>query len=66
MATIDFDDSVDAATLASVLRANGILDVEPYRKLARNQIRVALFPAIEASDVERLTASVDHVLERLG
>ncbi len=63
VATVDFDDSVDAAALASVLRANGILDVEPYRKLARNQIRVALFPVIEADDVERLTKAVDYALE---
>ncbi|NUT12121.1 MAG: phosphoserine transaminase, partial [Nonomuraea sp.] len=48
-----------------VLRANGIVDTEPYRKLGRNQLRVAMFPAIEPSDVEALTACVDHVVERL-
>ncbi len=63
--TIDFDDSVDAAAVAAVLRENGIVDVEPYRKLGRNQLRVAMFPAIEPSDVEALTACVDHVAERL-
>ena len=63
--TVDFDDSVDAAEVAKVLRANGIVDVEPYRKLGRNQLRVAMFPAIDPADVEALTACVDHVVERL-
>ncbi len=62
--TIDFDSSVDAAELAATLRANGILDVEPYRKLGRNQLRVAMFPATDPSDVKALTACVDWVLER--
>jgi phosphoserine aminotransferase len=66
VATIDFDDSVDAATVAAVLRSNGIVDVEPYRKLGRNQLRVALFPAIDPDDVAALTRSVDHVLAELG
>lgn len=61
--TIDFDDTVDAAQLAKVLRANGILDVEPYRKLGRNQLRVGMFPAIDATDVELLTKAIDHVLD---
>jgi len=65
-ATIDFDDTVDAAALATALRANGILDVEPYRKLGRNQLRIAIFPAIEPDDVERLTRAIDYVVERLG
>ncbi len=65
VATIDFDDSVDAAVLAAVLRSNGIVDTEPYRKLGRNQLRVALFPAIEPSDVAALTRSIDHVLARI-
>src|SRR2546429_557894 len=65
VATIDFADSVDASVISKVLRANGIVDTEPYRKLGRNQLRVALFPAVEPGDVERLTASVDYVLERL-
>jgi phosphoserine aminotransferase len=62
VATIDFAEDVDASMISKVLRANGIVDTEPYRKLGRNQLRVALFPAIEPSDVERLTASIDHVL----
>lgn len=64
-ATIDFDPSVQASELASVLRANGILDTEPYRKLGRNQLRVGLWPAIEAADVEALTSSIDYIVERL-
>jgi len=63
--TIDFDESVDAARVAKILRANGIVDVEPYRKLGRNQLRVAMFPAVDPDDVEALTACVDHVVERL-
>jgi phosphoserine aminotransferase len=63
--TIDFDDSIDAATVAKVLRANGIVDTEPYRKLGRNQLRVAMFPAIDPEDVEALTACIDHVVGRL-
>jgi phosphoserine aminotransferase len=62
--TIDFSDDVDAADLASTLRANGIVDVEPYRKLGRNQLRVAMFPATDPSDVRALTACIDWVLER--
>jgi phosphoserine aminotransferase len=65
-ATIDFDDAVDASAVASALRANGILDVEPYRKLGRNQLRIALFPAIDPDDVERLTHAIDYTIERLG
>jgi len=61
--TIDFDEGVDAAALANVLRANGIVDVEPYRKLGRNQLRVGMFPAVEPADVEALTASIDWVIE---
>ena len=62
--TIDFDDAVDAAALAATLRANGIVDVEPYRKLGRNQLRVGMFPSIEPDDVRALTACVDYVLEQ--
>jgi phosphoserine aminotransferase len=62
--TIDFDDGVDAAALAATLRANGIVDVEPYRKLGRNQLRIAMFPATEPADVQALTESIDWVLER--
>jgi phosphoserine aminotransferase len=63
--TIDFADEVDAAAVAKVLRANGIVDTEPYRKLGRNQLRIAMFPAIDPADVEALTVCVDHVVERL-
>ena len=63
--TIDFDDSVDAAALAAALRANGIVDVEPYRKLGRNQLRIGMFPAVEPADVEALTACIDWVLENV-
>ncbi len=63
--TIDFDASVDAAAVATVLRANGIVDVEPYRKLGRNQLRVAMFPAVEPDDVSTLTKAIDHVVSAL-
>ena len=63
--TIDFTDDVDAAAIATVLRANGIVDTEPYRKLGRNQLRVAMFPAIDPDDVSALTRCVDWVVERL-
>ncbi|MER7108399.1 phosphoserine transaminase [Streptomyces sp. NPDC000229] len=63
--TIDFSDEIDAAAVAKVLRANGIVDTEPYRKLGRNQLRIAMFPAVEPSDVEALTACVDYVIEKL-
>jgi phosphoserine aminotransferase len=63
--TIDFSADVDAAAVAKVLRANGVVDTEPYRKLGRNQLRIAMFPAIEPADVEALTACIDHVVERL-
>jgi phosphoserine aminotransferase len=63
--TVDFDDDVDGAALAATLRANGIVDVEPYRKLGRNQLRIGMFPATDPADVEALTACIDWVLERL-
>ncbi len=63
--TIDFDDTVDASAVAKVLRANGIVDTEPYRKLGRNQLRIAMFPAIDPADIEALTGCVDYVVERL-
>ncbi len=66
VATIDFDESVDASVIAAVLRQNGVIDVEPYRKLGRNQLRVALFPAIDPSDVVALTRCVDYVLDKLS
>jgi phosphoserine aminotransferase len=63
--TVDFDEEVDAAALAAILRANGILDVEPYRKLGRNQLRIAMFPATDPDDIRALTACIDWALERL-
>jgi phosphoserine aminotransferase len=63
--TIDFADGIDAAAVAKVLRANGIVDTEPYRKLGRNQLRVAMFPAVDPDDVEALTACIDHVVAAL-
>jgi phosphoserine aminotransferase len=62
--TIDFDDQIDAAEIAATLRANGIVDVEPYRKLGRNQLRVAMFPATDPADVQALTACIDWILEQ--
>jgi phosphoserine aminotransferase len=64
--TVDFSDDVDAAAVATILRANGVVDVEPYRKLGRNQLRIATFAAIEPDDVTALLACIDHVVERLG
>jgi phosphoserine aminotransferase len=61
--TIDFDDSVDAAVVAATLRANGIVDTEPYRKLGRNQLRIGMFPAVAPADVEALTACIDWAIE---
>ena len=63
--TIDFDDSIDAATVSKVLRANGVVDTDPYRKLGRNQLRVATFTAIDPDDVRALTACIDFVVESL-
>ncbi|MCY1159796.1 MAG: phosphoserine transaminase [Citricoccus sp.] len=63
--TVDFSDDVDAAAVATILRANGVVDVEPYRKLGRNQLRVGMFPAVEPDDVTALTRSIDWVVERL-
>jgi phosphoserine aminotransferase len=64
--TIDFDESIDAAAVAATLRANGIVDVEPYRKLGRNQLRVGMFPAVEPADVEALTACIEWVVQNVG
>ena len=64
--TVDLDDAVDAAAVAKVLRANGIVDTEPYRKLGRNQLRIGMFPAVEPDDVRALTSCIDHVVEQLG
>lgn len=65
IATIDFDESVDAAQVAKILRANGIVDTEPYRKLGRNQLRIATFVAIEPEDVTKLTQAIDYVVAQL-
>jgi len=64
--TIDFDAAVDAAAVAKALRANGILDTEPYRKLGRNQLRIGMFPAVEPDDVRALTSCIEWVVERIG
>jgi phosphoserine aminotransferase len=64
--TIDFDERIDAAAVAKTLRANGIVDTEPYRKLGRNQLRVATFTAIEPADVRALIGCIEYVVERLG
>jgi phosphoserine aminotransferase len=61
--TIDFDDKIDAAAVAATLRANGIVDTEPYRKLGRNQLRIGMFPAIDPDDVAQLTRCIDYVVE---
>ena len=63
--TIDFDESIDATLIAKALRANGIVDTEPYRKLGRNQLRIAMYPAIDPSDVEKLTGAIDYVVGQL-
>jgi phosphoserine aminotransferase len=64
--TIDVADSVDAAVVAKVLRANSIVDTEPYRKLGRNQLRIGMYTAVDPADVEALTACIDHVVEQLS
>ncbi len=64
--TIDFSEDVDGDAVAATLRANGIVDVEPYRKLGRNQLRIGMFPAIEPADVEALTACIDFVVQELS
>jgi phosphoserine aminotransferase len=64
--TIDFDEAIDAKLLAATLRANGIVDVEPYRKLGRNQLRIGMFPAVEPADVQALTVCIDWVIERIA
>ena len=61
--TVDFDDAIDAARIAAILRANGVLDTEPYRKLGRNQLRIGTFPAIDTADVEKLVSAIDYILD---
>ena len=63
--TINFDDSIDASKIAAVLRANGIVDTEPYRKLGKNQLRIGMFPAVEPSDIDALIASIEYVVNVL-
>ena len=65
VATVDFDDSIDAEVVAKVLRANGVVDTEPYRKLGRNQLRISVFPAVEPSDVRQLLKCIDFVIAQL-
>ena len=64
--TIDFTDAVDAASVAAALRANGVVDVEPYRKLGRNQLRVGMFPAVDPEDISKLIASIEYVVAAIG
>ena len=63
--TINFDDSIDATKVAAALRANGIVDTEPYRKLGKNQLRIGMFPAVDPADIDALTASIDFVVSNL-
>jgi phosphoserine aminotransferase len=63
--TINFDDAIDATAVAAALRANGIVDTEPYRKLGKNQLRIGMFPAIDPADIDALTASIDFVVSKL-
>jgi phosphoserine aminotransferase len=66
VATIDLDDSIDATAVTAVLRKNGIVDTEPYRKLGRNQLRIAVFPAVDPDDVRKLVSAIDYVIEQLA
>lgn len=66
VATIDFDESIDAEVVAKVLRANGVVDTEPYRKLGRNQLRISVFPAVDPSDVKQLLKCIDFVIAQLS
>ena len=63
--TINFDDSIDALAVAKALRANGIVDTEPYRKLGKNQLRIGMFPAIDPADIEALTRCIEYVVDKL-
>ncbi|WP_062077913.1 phosphoserine transaminase [Demequina globuliformis] len=66
VATIDVDEAIDAGAIAAALRAHGVVDIDPYRKLGRNQLRVGMFPAVDPDDVSALTASIDWLLEKLA
>jgi phosphoserine aminotransferase len=64
--TVDLDESIDAKAVTKALRANGIVDTEPYRRLGRNQLRIAMFPAVDPADIEVLTGAVDYVVSALS
>jgi phosphoserine aminotransferase len=64
--TINFDDAIDALEVAKILRSNGIVDTDPYRKLGKNQLRIGMFPAVDPSDIDALTASIEYVVARLA
>ena len=66
VATVDFASEVDAGRLAKALRANGIVDTEPYRGLARNQLRIGMYPAVDPDDISALTSCIDWLVPRLG
>jgi phosphoserine aminotransferase len=63
--TINFDGSIDALEIAKILRANGIVDTDPYRKLGKNQLRIGMFPAVEPADIDALTASIEYVVSQM-
>ena len=63
--TINFDESIDALEIAKVLRANGIVDTDPYRKLGKNQLRIGMFPAVDPSDDKKLTDCIEYVVAEL-
>jgi phosphoserine aminotransferase len=63
--TINFDESIDALEIAKILRSNGIVDTDPYRKLGKNQLRIGMFPAVEPSDIDALTASIEYVVNAM-
>lgn len=65
VATIDFDDQIEAATVSQILRANGIVDIDSYRKLGRNQLRIGTFVAVEPTDIDQLIASIEYVVDKL-
>jgi phosphoserine aminotransferase len=63
--TINFEESIDALEIARILRSNGIVDTDPYRKLGKNQLRIGMFPAVEPSDIDALTASIEYVVNAM-
>ena len=65
VATINFDEQIDALEIAKILRANGIVDTEPYRKLGKNQLRIGMFPAVDPSDISALTSCIEYVVSAL-